>query len=459
MIFKDYLLENIENIKSLFLNSFVNKIMELSKSDYILYFSKNKEYGLVLSINNNEPFLKVINQKFNFSLQSNFLNRLKNRFMNSYLIDVKLCNDDNIVSFDFIKTTDTYDKYHFTLIFELFKANSNLIIIESNKVIEAFRYRSLDTKRPIINGLIYEYPIKVETYKEFKDKDINNINSYIDQLETNYLKEKYQTVISSLKRKRKTIFNKIEKLKIEKANAIDAYKYKEYGDYILLNQDEIHKGDTHFNYYDLDIPLKTDLTSIENSQHYYKLYKKAKTSLSLLDNYINSSKQELDYIDGILSIFKFYNEDDYLELIDELNKKKIIKLRVKIPPKLNKNAAKPYYFFINDTKIAFGKNAKQNNELTFHLANKDCYFAHIKDYSGAHILIYSNNPTDKEIEIALELALVLSNKEDGDVYYTNIKNVKKTQVLGKVNLLKYETYHINKIKDDINKLISNAKRF
>lgn len=459
MIFKDYLLENIENIKSLFLNSFVNKIMELSKSDYILYFSKNKEYGLVLSINNNEPFLKVINQKFNFSLQSNFLNRLKNRLMNSYLIDVKLCNDDNIVSFDFIKTTDTYDKYHFTLIFELFKANSNLIIIESNKVIEAFRYRSLDTKRPIINGLIYEYPIKVETYKEFKDKDINNINSYIDQLETNYLKEKYQTVISSLKRKRKTIFNKIEKLKIEKAIAIDAYKYKEYGDYILLNQDEIHKGDTHFNYYDLDIPLKTDLTSIENSQHYYKLYKKAKTSLSLLDNYINSSKQELDYIDGILSIFKFYNEDDYLELIDELNKKKIIKLRVKIPPKLNKNAAKPYYFFINDTKIAFGKNAKQNNELTFHLANKDCYFAHIKDYSGAHILIYSNNPTDKEIEIALELALVLSNKEDGDVYYTNIKNVKKTQVLGKVNLLKYETYHINKIKDDINKLISNAKRF
>lgn len=459
MIFKDYLLENIENIKSLFLNSFVNKIMELSKSDYILYFSKNKEYGLVLSINNNEPFLKVINQKFNFSLQSNFLNRLKNRLMNSYLIDVKLCNDDNIVSFDFIKTTDTYDKYHFTLIFELFKANSNLIIIESNKVIEAFRYRSLDTKRPIINGLIYEYPIKVETYKEFKDKDINNINSYIDQLETNYLKEKYQTVISSLKRKRKTIFNKIEKLKIEKANAIDAYKYKEYGDYILLNQDEIQKGDTHFNYYDLDIPLKTDLTSIENSQHYYKLYKKAKTSLSLLDNYINSSKQELDYIDGILSIFKFYNENDYLELIDELNKKKIIKLRVKIPPKLNKNAAKPYYFFINDTKIAFGKNAKQNNELTFHLANKDCYFAHIKDYSGAHILIYSNNPTDKEIEIALELALVLSNKEDGDVYYTNIKNVKKTQVLGKVNLLKYETYHINKIKDDINKLISNAKRF
>lgn len=459
MIFKDYLLENIENIKSLFLNSFINKIMELSKSDYILYFSKNKEYGLVLSINNNEPFLKVINQKFNFSLQSNFLNRLKNRLMNSYLIDVKLCNDDNIVSFDFIKTTDTYDKYHFTLIFELFKANSNLIIIESNKVIEAFRYRSLDTKRPIINGLIYEYPIKVETYKEFKDKDINNIDSYIDQLETNYLKEKYQTVISSLKRKRKTIFNKIEKLKIEKANAIDAYKYKEYGDYILLNQDKIHKGDTHFNYYDLDIPLKTDLTSIENSQHYYKLYKKAKTSLSLLDNYINSSKQELDYIDGILSIFKFYNEDDYLELIDELNKKKIIKLRVKIPPKLNKNAAKPYYFFINDTKIAFGKNAKQNNELTFHLANKDCYFAHIKDYSGAHILIYSNNPTDKEIEIALELALVLSNKEDGDVYYTNIKNVKKTQVLGKVNLLKYETYHINKIKDDINKLISNAKRF
>ena len=82
MIFKDYLLENIENIKSLFLNSFVNKIMELSKSDYILYFSKNKEYGLVLSINNNEPFLKVINQKLaekscNFNdLKTDLINEL-----------------------------------------------------------------------------------------------------------------------------------------------------------------------------------------------------------------------------------------------------------------------------------------------------------------------------------------------------------------------------------------------
>ena len=459
MVFIDFLKENINDIKKLFLNSFINKILEVSKNDYVLYFSKNKDYGILLSINNDEPFVKVIHEKFNFSLQSNFLNKLKSRLMNSYLIDVSLANEDNIVSFDFIKTTDTYDKFKYKLMVETFKANSNLLILEENKIIEAFRYRSLDTKRPILNGLTYNFPNKITIYKEFSNKDLERINLYISNIYGNYLKSKYSTVISSLKRKRKTIFNKIKKLNEEKSLATNFAQYKEYGDYILENQNNVNKGEKNFFYNNINIPLREDLTPIENAQHYYKLYKKAKTSLKILDDYISSSLEELNYIDSILNSYEFYNEDDYIELIDDLNKRNIIKIRLKIIPKINKNTSKPYYFLVNNTKIGFGKNNKQNNYLTFKEASKNCYFIHIKDYSGAHVIIFSPTPTNEEIKIALELSLTLSNKTDGDVICTNIKNVKKTSSLGKVNLLNYETYHISHIKHDIKQLIKNSNRF
>ena len=459
MFFKEYLKSQVEEINEKFKESFVNRISEVSSNDFIFYFSKNKTEGLLISLNNNYPFLKVVPNKLNFSLNSSFITRLKNKLIGSYLLKASLLNDDNIISLDFIKTTDTYDKEFYTLIFEVFKANTNLIIISNNKIVDALHYRGLEAHHPIINGLSYEFPFKSLFSKEISDNNFKFIDKYILDLEDNYLKEKYITVIASLKRKRKTLINKISKLENEKKENNNKLIYKDYGDLILANLDNIFKGDKSLIYENLSIPLKEVYTPIENSQYYYKQYKKAKTSLSLVDNYINETKKDLDYIDNILNSIKFYKEDDYLELIYELNKRNFIKIRIKNIPKNIKNAAKPYYFLFNKTKIGFGKNAKQNNELTFNIANKNHYYLHAKDYHGPHVIIFNDSPTNDEKEIASELALYLANVDVGEVYFTKVANVKKTSTLGLVNLLKYETFYINKFKYDIKQYLSKANRF
>ena len=163
--------------------------------------------------------------------------------------------------------------------------------------------------------------------------------------------------------------------------------------------------------------------------------------------------------DKICDCGTYVCEDDYLELIYELNKRNFIKIRIKNIPKNIKNAAKPYYFLFNNTKIGFGKNAKQNNELTFNIANKNHYYLHAKDYHGPHVIVFNDNPTNDEKEIASELALYLANVDVGEVYFTKVANVKKTSTLGLVNLLKYETFYINKFKYDIKQYLSKANRF
>ena len=460
MFLKEYLKEEINKINENFKGTFVNKIIEVSNTDFVFYFSRNKNNGLMISSNITFPFLKLIDKKLYFSLNTPLLNKIKSYLLNSYLLEASLLNDDNIVGLNFVKTSDTYDKEFFTLIFEVFKANNNIIIVKNEKIIDALHFKGLETTHPIINGLTYVYPNKALFAKEMNSKNFEFINNYINNLEENYLKEKYITVISSLKRKRKTLLNKLNNLESDKEKDLSHLIYKDYGDLILSNLDKIKKGNNEFNYLSYSIPLKKDYTPIENSQYYYKQYKKAKTSLSLIDNYIKDTQADITYIDNILKIIPSYKEEDYLELIQELINKKFIKIRVKNIPKNLKNAAKPYYFLINDVKIGFGKNVKQNNELTFKYAKKDNYFLHTKEGSGAHVIIFSDTKNKEIIELACATSLYLSGLKDGDVIYTKVQNVKKSNTLGLVNLLKYETIHINNYDEvKIKNLISEASRF
>lgn len=453
----EYLKLNKEDIDAKFKNSFVNKVCMPTKVDLVLSFSRNKSFSLVLSLNSLFPFIKSYEYKNNLSLPNPFLNKIKYRLLNSYLESVEILNNDNIISLNFIKVNDTYDKTYFSLIFEIFKANANLIFVSDNKIIDAFRFRGLDSKHPILNGITYLFPSKSLVNKEFKEEDL--INDYLNNLEKYYLKEKYGSILISIRRKIKSLNSKLEKLNNEKSLDVEHLIYKEYGDFILSNLDKISKGDKSFIYINKEIKLKENYTPIENSQYFYKQYKKAKTSLNLIDQYISATIKEINYLSGILEMSFSYNEDDYIDLIDELENTNLIKIKVKKPQTKQKKSAEPYYFYKNGIKIGFGKNARQNNNLTFKYAKNNDYFLHIKDSSGAHIVIFNDNPSDEIIECACELALFLSKRDDGDVYFTKIKNVKKTSTLGLVNLLKYETYHINKIKNDFNLIFKEVNRF
>ena len=119
----------------------------------------------------------------------------------------------------------------------------------------------------------------------------------------------------------------------------------------------------------------------------------------------------------------------------------------------------PYFVKVDKTIIGFGKNAEQNNYLTFILAKKDYYYLHIKDHSGSHVVIFSNNPSKEAILVASEIALILSKLDNGEVYLADVKDVKKGDRIGEVNILKYETITLHSIRDETKELIQSQERF
>ena len=454
----DHLIETENKINCLFKGSFLNKLQQITNNDFLFGFSKGKEQSLIISVNLQNPFVEFTTQKFLQNVNGNFFQHLKSKIMNSSFHNARVLNNDNILCLDFIKTTDTYDKVPYTLVIELFKSNANLILVSEGKIVEAFKYKGLDTNRPVLNNIIYESPKTILEPKEFTEKNQNIINEYLSNIESKYLKEKYSSLISLLKRKKKSLNKKIDNLKVEEEEAIKHEKYQEYGDYLKICLNEIKRGDKSFTYEGITIPLKETYSPTQNLQYLYKVYKKSKLTIESTRKYIYQAQNEIEYIDHILATIDFYNEQEYQELLKELTNTKLIKLpKYKIEKKIP--ASKPSYVVFDETKIGFGKNSNQNNELTFNIANKSNYFLHINKSHGPHIIIFNNDPSDEIIQFACELALFLAKAQDGDVIYARVSNLKKTSTIGQVRMEKYETYHINKIREDMNKYILNAKRF
>lgn len=459
MYTKDFLKSEIEKINSNFANTYLNKIENLSFQDYFFGFSKGKKQGLLISLNVTFPFIKIIDKSINYSMNSFLLKSLKHHLLNSKFLNASLGNDDNILVLEFIKTTDTYDKIRYTLIAELFRANSNLILLSQGKIIDCFRHKSLDTKHPLINGLIYEFPAKSQYFKPFVVEDIEYINDYVSSLERKYLEEKYKPVILSIKRKEKSLEKKVNKLNEEKSKAYDKLKYKDYGDYLLSNLDLISKGDTSILIDGKEIKLNQDLTPTKNLERFYKIYKKAKLTLASCDNFIKETQDEIDYLTSIIEQIDFFNESDFLELLIELKENNLVKVPSLQSAKKIKAAIKPYYIERDGIRIGFGKNNLQNDYLTFTLATKDDYFVHINKDHGPHVIIFDSNPDNEIIQLAGEIAIYLAKKVDGDVVFAKVRTIKKMSAPGKVKLSKYVTYRINRFTNDVKSLIEDAKRF
>lgn len=459
MLIVDRLNLIVNEINESLKGSYLNRIECLNEYDYIFRFSRAKEKSIFISLNVRNPFIELLTKKYNFSSSSSFYAKLKTKLLNSCLTNAFVLNNDNIIVLEFNKTTDTYDKVHYQLVFEIFKSNPNLILLNDNKIEEAFRFKGIDTHHPIIKNIIYETPKKVGESKELQDKDVLYWRNYVDSLEQKYLSDKYKFVNVEIKRKLKSLNKKIDKIKEDQIAAQNKLTYKDYGDYFLTILNDVKRGDSYFDYYGEKIKINETYSPSDNLNYLYKTYKKAKLTIQSTKEYIEKTMDEISYLNSILASLYYLNDDDYQELIIELLDKKLIKNRGQKKPKNLKNAAKPYFILFNNTRIGFGKNSLQNDKLTFDYAKKDDYFLHIKNNHGNHVILFDSNPDDETIKFALQFCVYLSHQKDGEVIFTKVKTIKKGNQPGLVKLSNYESYYIKSIDYNFEEIIKNASRF
>lgn len=229
--------------------------------------------------------------------------------------------------------------------------------------------------------------------------------------------------------------NKLKKLAktIDRAHNADEDRVK--GEILTTYLHQVPEHGTKVtlpNFYDdekpLTIQLAPDLTPAKNAQKYFTRYNKAKTALTVVQEQIEETQAELDYLLGVQAQVEVGEPKDIEDIRVELEQQGVLrrtqkrkKLRVKINP--------AEQFYASDgTSILVGKNNLQNDQLTLKKARKTDIWLHTKNIPGSHVIIQSDQPTAATIKEAAMLAAYFSKARQSSqvpVDYVQVKAIHK----------------------------------
>ena len=205
-------------------------------------------------------------------------------------------------------------------------------------------------------------------------------------------------------------------------DAQDGSRYLDLGNQIYSSGLDLKQKITHLDNILLD-PLKT---LNDNAQSYFKKYQKSKRALIHLDEQL--AKQQ-DMIDALIDL----NEDLKLCEAKDLHEfeKNLIPFgyKSKQTQHKKKNQKPTILSFKEDGVIYYmGKHALQNEYLVHTLSQKHFYWFHVKNASGAHVVVDTNELTETIIRKAAMLAAYHSSQKHSSsipVDYTQIRYVAK----------------------------------
>lgn len=362
---------------------------------------------------------------------------------------------------------------------------------ESNKSLMGFSplinkeilYRSRISNKPIVsimNDIMNEYnPCLVTskrnsfyftdiTYLEGDRKYFDTVNELLDTFYYNkdridVTKQHSKNLIKFTKNYKAKLLRKMDKLIRDLDSTVKMNEIKIKGELIQANLYKLSKGESSLkciNYYDdqnIVIPLDIRLSPIQNSEKYFKKYKKVKASIPHLNEQIKDTQLELKYINQINTQIENASLKDIEEIKFELMNRKLIKNTSK--PK--KRKVKPNYERFYDElgiEILVGKNNLQNQYITHKLAKHNEIWFHVKGAPGSHVIGRTTFPLDEiTIRTCAQLAAYYSsykNSSSVPIDYVEVRYIKK--VPGKINSFvtyrNQKTIYIDPDKDFISKL-------
>ncbi|MGQ9501509.1 MAG: Rqc2 family fibronectin-binding protein [Anaerolineae bacterium] len=189
----------------------------------------------------------------------------------------------------------------------------------------------------------------------------------------------------------------------------EAHWLREAGELLLTHQHTIEQGAEQVMLPDYEgvlrcIPLDPTRSAIENAQLYFHRYRKAMRAIRGLPTRIAELEVEMAFLEQLAVDLRMAETRAEIDAVrEELAEAGwISRPRYPVPAKMG-----PKRFTIDGFTVYVGRNARQNEEVTFKLANPNDLWLHVRGQTGAHVIIKSGGcevPTHV-IEQAARLAL------------------------------------------------------
>ena len=325
----------------------------------------------------------------------------------------------NEIISDLISTqVDALAKALYELKIKLNESNGLLTLINDNN------------KKAHATFILQNYKVLKEysTISEALEESIHNTKSI------HTADKELEKILTAAIKKEEVRHQKI-KDELDDTNKMDTYKL--YGDILMINahlQVQYEPSIQLPNLLSEDgelltIPLKPNLTIVENGQWYYKLYTKLKNRMVSGEYQLNASTTKLEYLKSILySITLATTRESLEEIRKECMDAGIIK-KSKKPLSYKLGKSNYIHLTIDEGEIFIGRNNQQNEYLTHRFAKPTDIWFHTQDIQGSHLILRLNvEPDDMILSKVAQYAAYFSKARETSkvpVDYTYIKNIKK----------------------------------
>lgn len=325
----------------------------------------------------------------------------------------------NEIISDLIPTqVDTLAKALYELKIKLNESNGLLTLMNDNN------------KKAHATFILQNYKVLKEysTISEALEESIHNTKSI------HTADKELEKILTAAIKKEEVRHQKI-KDELDDTNKMDTYKL--YGDILMINahlQVQYEPSIQLPNLLSEDgelltIPLKPNLTIVENGQWYYKLYTKLKNRMVSGEYQLNASTTKLEYLKSILySISLATTRESLEEIRKECMDAGIIK-KSKKPLSYKLGKSNYIHLTIDEGEIFIGRNNQQNEYLTHRFAKPTDIWFHTQDIQGSHLILRLNvDPDDMILSKVAQYAAYFSKARETSkvpVDYTYIKNIKK----------------------------------
>ncbi|MBR6472241.1 MAG: NFACT family protein [Firmicutes bacterium] len=217
------------------------------------------------------------------------------------------------------------------------------------------------------------------------------------KVSSNQSKQKAQDLLRSVNDILSKKYLKKKKLSEDLLEAENSEEYRLYGELLTANLHLVKQGMKSVevvSYYDgsaVRIPLDVRKSPSANAQAYFKKYGKAKTAIREKQIQIEENDGEISYLESVAAFIDNAVSVEEVEAIrQELTESGYLRQRKKGGFKEKKSRPQPLkYKLSNGMTCLVGRNNKENDYMTFKMAQKGDIWLHTKDIPGSHVLIQS----------------------------------------------------------------------
>lgn len=259
-------------------------------------------------------------------------------------------------------------------------------------------------------------------------------NYYLDKARVDRIEQQTKSITHRLDIILKKDKSKIKKLNKQLSQTDVMAKYNLYGELLTTYMSQVKRGSSSIvltNYYnneEVKIKLNPEYSPSDNAQHYYKKYRKLQNSIPHVQEQLDITTNEVNYLESVLASLEYVDIEDVDGIVDELVDSGYIKKKRRNARKKRKKHVGEDFQSSTGVDIIVGKNNIENDQLTMKLSQKNHYWFHVKDIPGSHVILKTSDPDEQSITEAATIAAYYSKARDSSkvpVDYVKIKNIRK----------------------------------